>query len=88
MRLAPAVGGGNATFAYIRAHSSHLWVEILCGVGIVSVVFHLVGGFACSLSTWGIVRGRKSQFALSLASWVFMMFLWLWWFRIFFQFAG
>lgn len=88
MRLAPSSGGGNATFAYVHAYASHLWVKIFYGVGIVAVMFHLVNGFASSLSTWGIVRGRRSQFAVSLASWVLVMILCLWGLRIFFQFAG
>jgi succinate dehydrogenase / fumarate reductase cytochrome b subunit len=87
-RLAPAVGGGHATHAYMRGHFGPTWVKVFYIIGIVAIVFHLANGLTSALITWGITQGRRSQFAVSIASWVLMIAMWFWGLRILFAFSG
>jgi len=86
MRIAPRIAGAYATFEHTQAHFQVAWVKVFYIVGIVALVFHLANGLCNALITWGVTQGRRSQFAMTIASWVLMIAMWFWGVRILFVF--
>jgi succinate dehydrogenase / fumarate reductase cytochrome b subunit len=86
--FAPEIAGVRVTYDYMHQHLEPTWIKVFYIVGIIAVVFHLANGLTSALITWGITQGRRSQFAVSIASWILMIVMWFWGFRILFAFSG
>ncbi len=87
-RLHAFFTGKHVTFAYMQQHFGPAWVKAFYIVGIMSAVFHLANGFATAMMTWGVTASKKSQLAMTMATWVITFFMGAWGLRILLAFTG
>lgn len=75
------------SYVHLQQQLAPLWVRIFYIVGIMALVFHLANSAASALITWGITQGKRSQFAVHIASWVLVIAMWFWGLWIVFAFS-
>ena len=87
LRIIPFVSGGGISFAAVQSFLAPLWVKIFYITGMMALIIHVSMGLPQALKYWGVARGRRSQFAFSIISWLFAVFMAAWTARLLIAFT-
>jgi len=85
-RMRAVFTGHHVDAAYMHHYFSSPWVLTFYIIGILAAAFHMANGLATMLMTWGVTSTKRSQNAMSIASWILMVVMGGWGIRIAFAF--